>query len=49
MLLGIALCGIGFSSVYPSLLIVIAEIFGNERVASNYMVQANSSIRSPVY
>merc|ERR1712070_309097 len=36
--LGTDLCGWAFGSVYPLLVLCIAEVFGKERVASNYMI-----------
>lgn len=38
LLIGTALGGIAFGSVYPLLVIAVAEVFGRARVASNYMV-----------
>jgi len=36
--LGTGLCGWAFGSVYPLLVLTIAEVFGKERISSNYMI-----------
>ena len=38
LLAGTALGGVAFGAVYPLLVLVITEVFGQERVASNYMI-----------
>lgn len=38
MYLGTGLCGVAFGSVYPLLVLSVAEVFGKERIASNYMI-----------
>mmetsp|Transcript_23114 Transcript_23114/g.58967 ORF Transcript_23114/g.58967 Transcript_23114/m.58967 type:complete len:571 (+) Transcript_23114:94-1806(+) len=38
LIAGTALGGVAFGSVYPLLVLSVAELFGRERVASNYMI-----------
>lgn len=38
LLAGVALAGFAFGSMFPVMMVVIAELFGTERFASNYMV-----------
>jgi|EP00966_Prymnesium_polylepis_P166582 MFS family permease len=38
LIIGTALAGMAFGSVYPLLVLSLTEIFGKERLASNYMI-----------
>lgn len=38
LFLGTSLAGVAFGSMYPIMIVCIGELFGTERIASNYMV-----------